>query len=261
VTETQTTKSGLENNAAQPGGFEEKALRERKQESSNGSATSDPVEGLPTGKIGNIEISRVICGSNLFWGAAHAGELKYVSRLIRSYYSMDKIMDTLEICEENGINTNIGDAKMIDTYRKERGGKMQSITQVDPDNMKFNPDGSVTTTIDDIRKTIDRSVEFGAVGTLIVGLRAERYVKANRLDVIDEFIRYGKACGLITGVGAHDKQVPISCEEAGIDVDFYFKTIHHDKVCKRITRFHSFCSEFFIPIAQFKHVTNNLCFL
>ncbi len=214
--------------AVKTASFEEKALREHEEKTSGGSPAPDPVEGLPKGKICDIEVSRILCGSNLFWGAAHGGEVKYISRLVRSYHTPEKVNDTLEICEENGINTNIGDAQMIDAYRKERGGSMQSITQVDPDGFSFNPDGSVTTTSDDIKKVIDRSAKYGAVGTTIVGLRADRYVKAERLDVIQEFIEYGRSCGLVTGVGAHDKRVPIACEEAGVDVDFYFKTIHHD---------------------------------
>jgi len=207
--------------------FEEKALKEHKERQAGGSPSGDPVEGLPKGKIGDVEISRVICGSNLFWGAAHSGELRYVSRLLRHYFTPGKIMETLRICEENGIDTNIGSAAVLKKYREETGGSMQSIPQVDPDNHRFNPDGSVTTTVDDIRKTIDESAENGAVGILIVGLRADRYVKANRVDLLDEFVTYGKSCGLITGVGAHDVRVPVACEREGVDVDFYFKTIHH----------------------------------
>ena len=233
MTESPTAPSG---GVTEVVGFEEKALKEHQEEGSKGSPTRDSIEGLPKGRIGNIEISRVICGSNLFWGSAHAGQLKYVSRLLKSYHTMDKIMETLQICEENGINTNIGDATTVARYRKEHGGRIQSITQVDPDNMRFNPDGSITTTTDDIKKVIDVSAESGAVGTFIVGLRAERYVKAGRMDLIEEFIAYGKTCGMITGVGAHDKQVPISCENAGIDVDFYFKTIHHDNYYKALPK-------------------------
>ena len=209
--------------------FEERALLERKAEGTEGTTTEDPIEELPKGRIGDIEISRILCGSNLFWGAAHARELKYVSRLLREYFSIDKIHDTLQICEENGINTNIGDASVLEKYRKERGGSMQSIAQVDPDNYRHAPDGSVITTVDDIHRTIDHSAESGAVGILIVGLRADRYVKANRLDLIEEFVTYARKAGLLGGVGGHDVRVPEACENAGIDVDFYFKTIHHDR--------------------------------
>ncbi|MEE8397737.1 MAG: hypothetical protein V3S89_01945 [Desulfobacterales bacterium] len=208
--------------------FEEKKLLARKAKAAGETPAEDPVEGLPKGKIGDIEISRIICGSNLFWGAAHSRELKYVSRLLRSYFTKDKIFETLQLCEENGINTNIGDAGMVESYREERGGSMQSIAQVDPDNYRHRPDGAVVTTTDDIHRIIDQTAERGAVGILIIGVRADRYVKANRLDLIEEFITYGKKAGLITGVGGHDKRVPEACEKAGIDTDFYFKTIHHD---------------------------------
>lgn len=209
--------------------FEEKALLERKAKNAEGATTEAPIGELPKGKIGDIEISRILCGSNLFWGAAHARELKYVSRLLREYFTLDKIHDTLQLCEENGINTNIGDAGVLAKYREERGGSMQSIAQVDPDSYRQTPDGSVVTTVDDIHRTIDNTAENGAVGILIVGVRSDRYVKADRLDLIEEFVTYARKAGLLGGVGGHDVLVPEACENAGIDVDFYFKTIHHDR--------------------------------
>ena len=33
---------------------------------------------------------------------------------------------------------------------------------------------------------------------------------------------------MLAGIGGHDKRVPIECEKAGIDADYYFKTIHPD---------------------------------
>ena len=87
---------------------------------------------LPVGKIGSLNISRLICGGNLFSGFAHSGELVYVSGLLKNYFSDDKILDTLQLSEENGINTAIlrTDDQIIEVmrrYRKERGGKIQWI--------------------------------------------------------------------------------------------------------------------------------------
>jgi len=61
--------------------FEEKALLAASKEPDN--AASESVSGLPVGKIGNVEISRIICGGNLIGGFAHSRDLIYVSPLRR----------------------------------------------------------------------------------------------------------------------------------------------------------------------------------
>jgi len=90
--------------------FEEKTLLEHQAMAAETepSKKEKPIKGLPKGKIGDVEISRVIIGSNLFGGGAHARNLKYVSELTARYFTDEKIMETLQLCEENGINTNIG---------------------------------------------------------------------------------------------------------------------------------------------------------
>src|SRR5512135_3834448 len=73
---------------------------------------------MPTGKIGNVEISRLICGSNPFYGGAHSRDLIYVGNLLRHYCTQEKIFDTLELCERNGINTMIEGESLSVRYRK-----------------------------------------------------------------------------------------------------------------------------------------------
>src|SRR4030042_958002 len=86
------------------------------------------VKGLPAGQSGKVKISRIICGGNLIGGYAHSRDLTYVSALLKHYFTDEKIIETLEICEENGINTIItgsGSAELLKKYREERGGTNQ----------------------------------------------------------------------------------------------------------------------------------------
>ena len=213
-------------------GFEEKALLARLAEGAEPSEKEAPIKGLPTGKIGDVTISRVIVGSNLFGGGAHARNLQYVSELMERYFTREKVMDTLQLCEENGINTNVGAVGRVNEYNKERGGKMQVIGQLDPGHHDWsddnNPDGSVSITKREIRETVEWAANDGCVGAFLLGCRGDRWVKVKRFDLLDEFVSCVKRNGMIAGVGGHDKRVPVACEEAGIDFDFYFKTIHPD---------------------------------
>jgi hypothetical protein len=85
--------------------FEEKALLAATQKSDR--LSSDSVKGLSAGTIGTVKISRIICGGNLIGGYAHSRDLIYVSPLLKHYFTVEKVIETLQICEENGINSII----------------------------------------------------------------------------------------------------------------------------------------------------------
>ena len=96
---------------------------------------------LPTGKIGNVRISRLICGSNPIIGSAHDRDLIYVAALMRQYFTDRRIMDLWRICEECGVNTMIGPADSPHAYgedptlrvykRYRRGGRQDPVDRTD----------------------------------------------------------------------------------------------------------------------------------
>ncbi len=55
-------------------------------------------KAFPTGKIGPLRISRLICGGNLISGFAHSRDLIYVSPLVRHYFTDEKVFETLARC-------------------------------------------------------------------------------------------------------------------------------------------------------------------
>ncbi len=180
------------------------------------------IKGMPRGKIGKVEISRMICGSNPFYGGAHSRDLIYVSKLLEQYCTQEKILDTLELCEKSGINTMIEGESLSVRYRKERGGNLQGLAMImlEGENVMTGQ-----TLIDTTQKAIDN----GVVGAFIRGAEADRWVRTNKLDLIEKFLAHVRKNGLIAGVGAHDIRVPVACERAGLIPDFHFKTFHHDR--------------------------------
>jgi len=229
-------KSMIATGAAGLLSFEERALLEHQaMAAENETSNKDkqqPINGLAKGKIGEVEISRVIIGSNLFAGGAHARNLKYVSEVMKRYFTEEKIMETLRLCEENGITTNIGDPYMVNKYKKECGGTMKCIAQLDPGDYDWSDDkytdGTISVTKEDIKKSVEEAAEQGCVAAHLLGCRGDRWVKVKRLDMIQEFVDCVRKNGMFAGIGGHDKRVPMECEKAGIDCDYYFKTIHPD---------------------------------
>ncbi|MBD3273715.1 MAG: hypothetical protein GF372_00290 [Candidatus Marinimicrobia bacterium] len=180
---------------------------------------------VPTGKIGDITMSRLICGGNLIGGYAHSRDLVYVSELLRNYFTAEKIIETLHICEQRGINTLIANIRknpndaaainVLNKYWNERGGTIQWIAQCNPRS-------------DDVRSNIDLAIDNGAIGAFVQGGIGDLWTKNQRVDLLGETVEYIKSRGLIAGVAGHSLQVPMECEKQGVDVDFYVKTFHHD---------------------------------
>jgi hypothetical protein len=204
--------------------IEEKTLlakvKDRAPESDN---VAEPNK-LPQGKLGKYSISRLICGGNLIAGYAHSRDLVYVSELLKNYFTEEKIIETLHICEQRGINTLISnvrtagiDKKTTDVLKKywnERGGEIQWIAQCNPRS-------------EDLKTNINMAVDNGAIAAFIQGGIGDRWVYYKRVDLLAKVVDYIKECGLMAGIAGHSLQVPIACEEFGVDVDFYVKTLHH----------------------------------
>jgi hypothetical protein len=86
--------------------------------------------GLPTGRLGNLQVTRLFLGCNQVSGYAHSRDLDYVNRLMNEYQTDERVLHTWQLCEEHGINTLLSDpfekpVRLMKRYRKERGGKIQ----------------------------------------------------------------------------------------------------------------------------------------
>lgn len=179
---------------------------------------SDSLEQCPSGKIGGLAISRLICGGNLLSGFAHSRDLIYVSGLLQSYFTDEKIMETWARCEAHGINTMMFDpidphaVDVLQKYQK-RGGKIQYLSQIAP-----NPAA--------MEDRIKEVVDTGAAGVVLAGHRADIWSREGQIDHIGKFIDLTKAQGVLSGVAGHSLRTIAAVEKAGIRPDFYMKTLH-----------------------------------
>jgi len=178
------------------------------------------VNAMPCGKIGNATISRLLLGGNLIAGNMHARDLKYVGQMFKAYATEEKIMETLRLAEEHGINTVFeSGAWYIQKYNREYDGKMQFIPHI-----RVDPSQSPA----ELEAHIQRQVDSGAVALYVWGVAADRLVQAGAVDQIARAVELAKYHDLPVGVGSHSLLVPMACEKHGIPCDFYVKTLHRD---------------------------------
>jgi len=91
--------------------LEEQVLAARQSKKAGAKKPVTSAGDMPVGKIGKVKISRLICGGNLTNGYAHSRDLIYVSSLLKHYFTDEKIIETYEKSEENGINTAIANVR------------------------------------------------------------------------------------------------------------------------------------------------------
>jgi hypothetical protein len=198
--------------------FEEQNLLAKMAEKSTDNKSGPAGNKLPLGKIKNLKISRIFCGGNLIGGWAHSRDLIYVSSLVKAYHTDQKVFETLELAENNGINTiltNPVSDRVMNRYWNERGGKIQWIS-----DCASGPD---------IKTGIKRSVDSGAHAVYIQGGLADNAVKKGQVQLLGEALEYIKEQGIPGGMGAHLLDTVKACVKGGLKPDFWVKTLHPGK--------------------------------
>ena len=83
---------------------------------------------MPTIKLGQHAISRLIMGANTINGGSHLS--RFVNLQMKRYFSPECVMQTLDACEAAGINTWQGSPGDLERYlaHREAGGGLSFIS-------------------------------------------------------------------------------------------------------------------------------------
>jgi len=171
-----------------------------------------PALSLPKVRFGDAEISRMIMGTNQFYGFSHFNGL--LDRLMVDWNTPDRICQTLLQCQQNGINAfqyAHRDAPLRDLKNFEsKGGKMHLIA-TDP---TLGPPDVVA------RAT-------GAMAIYLHGERTDVLFREGRMDEAREYTKKLRQAGVRVGIGTHKPEVVEFVEEHGWDVDFYMLCVYN----------------------------------
>lgn len=181
------------------------------------SLNAAPPNPLPTVKFGDTEITRLIIGSNAFYGYSHFNNL--LNQFMREYMTQDRRMEVLHRCERAGINTwqlhyNRETIDDLRRYRSE-GGKMNWFLLADFDML------TDWTLVGKVVK------ELKPVGIAYHGNRSDDRYKEGRMQVIRDFCKVVRDAGVLVGVSAHNPAVFEAIESADWDVDYFQTCAYH----------------------------------
>ena len=141
---------------------------------------------VPTGKIKDITLSRIMIGGNLISGFAHSRDLIYVSTWLKKYFTDEKVIETLWLCEACGINTAIfrcdeNTIRILEKYWK-RGGKVQWLAQTYPKG--------------DDMTNVKLAIDHGAIGAFVMGNIADQIVFDKKIEDLIKPIEFIQKTGI-----------------------------------------------------------------
>ncbi len=177
--------------------------------------------GFPVGQIGDLKMSRLLLGGNLIGGWAHSRDLLYVSQLFKAYNNEAKVFETLELGEQHGINTIQIDPAcqdVVEKYKRERGGKIQTMVCMSP-----------TTDVPLMRDQVRKLVDKGATTLYTHGNVTDKCARDNDADTLGKALDLIKQEGLKAGIGGHSLKNVVLSEEQNLNPDYYVKTLHTDR--------------------------------
>jgi aryl-alcohol dehydrogenase-like predicted oxidoreductase len=172
---------------------------------------------LPKIKLGQLEVSRLILGSNPFFGFSH-GNPQASAQEMKAYYTDDQIMAVLDAAADQGITAVWTPCypqwiRLWNQYQ-ERGGKLKIwIGQ---------PDASA----DQMKAHISAAAKNGAKAVCIQGIQVDTQMEAGKLGVLREWLELIKSFGLPAGMATHRAKTHLLAEEKGLPTDFYHQTLY-----------------------------------
>ncbi len=181
-------------------------------------AAQPPVE-LPKVKFREHEITRLIIGSNPFYGYSHFNST--LDGIMREWYTQDRKIQVLKHAEETGINTwqsNQSEDSIADWKRlRAEGGKMNVLIL-----SNYSLEGG--------HSTLPLLSKMGALGVAHHGGRTDERFREGKMELVREFLNAVHDAGMPAGVSSHNPAAIEYIEERGWPADFYMTCMY------RVTR-------------------------
>ena len=171
----------------------------------------------------------MICAGNPFGGYAHGGDLKYLGRLFKEYFTDEKIAETLQICSTNGVNTTLIEIednilRSLDLYEEKMGHRIQWICQIPPDRKKLG-------LMKHMKQQIQIAADNKAICAFVQGGATEDIFRQNRTEDLRELIALMREKGIVPGVCSHRPEIIEKAEELSLGAEFYMMTLNRVGYC------------------------------
>lgn len=171
---------------------------------------------LPTMRIGDTEITRLIVGSNPFTGKSHL--TPDVDKDMKGWFTQEQAFAMLRRCEEAGINAVQSRGSqpvmgLLGKYRAEGGALHWLATS-----------GKSLTTFDE---ELDAMMAYAPAAVCIHGELADELYMTGMLDKLEGLLDKIRRKNVPCGICAHFPEVLVWAEEQGLKPDYYMASLYN----------------------------------
>jgi len=178
-------------------------------------AAASPALPLPTIRLGDHHVTRLIAGSNPISGYSYMGP--FLDRHMREYFTPERTVEFLWDCERAGINTHQFSRpdEMAGVFRtlRERGSQMKFIC--------LHAGGSQHASVEQVvRQTQPIAIaHHGGV--------TDRLFRQGKSDAVRDFVKRVHDAGVLAGVSAHNPDCIKRVADEGWEVDFFMTCFYY----------------------------------
>ena len=178
-------------------------------------AAAEAPAKMPMIKLGKLEVSRLILGSNPFFGFSH-GNPQASGGEMRQWYTDEQVMAVMDKAAEHGINavwTPCYDhwIRLWNKYR-EKGGKLK-IWIGQPDRYK------------EMKQHITACAKNGGKAICIQGVCVDAAMRGKLFDLVKEWLELIRSFGLPAGMASHQPGTHLIAEDQKLPTDFYHQCL------------------------------------
>ncbi len=191
------------------------ALAAAQQQSASAEQSSSPAPLLPTIRLGEHEVTRLVVGSNPISGYSYMGPI--MDQQMREYFTPERIVELLWACEQADINTHqfSRPQEMSGVFQKlrERGSKMKFIC--------LHSGGPENLPIEQVVKSTQpiAIVHHGGV--------TDRLFRQGKSDEVRDFVKRVRDAGVLAGVSAHNPDCIKRIADEGWPVDLFMACFYY----------------------------------
>ncbi len=170
---------------------------------------------LPTIRLGEHNITRLVVGSNPISGYSYMGPI--LDQHMKEYFTPERIVEFLSACEREGINTHqfSHPEQMGEVFQtlRERGSKMKFICLHSGDTEK--------TPVEQVVKSTQpiAVVHHGGV--------TDRLFHEGKSGQVRDFVKRVRDAGVLAGVSAHNPDCIKRIADEGWPVDFFMTCFYY----------------------------------
>jgi hypothetical protein len=165
---------------------------------------------------------------------------------------VDKIVETLMLCEKHGINTFLGRGddhifNVLDQFERKAGHRIQWNAQLAPERQPHE-------------KNIREIAERRPIAIFIHGGVSDRHYAEGTMGKVKDLVKLIGDLGFTAGVGAHNPYTIRAAEDIGSAAEFYFLTMNPVKYhCADMNLAATVCRSIKKPFIAFKVLGAGRC--